>query len=339
VSMGSEALVDRLLASAEPAIRLRTLVHVLGSSPEAPEVRSARAETAAGPRVSKLLSERRPDGTLPFHPYRAKWYGAHWVLVALAELGYPAGDDALLPLREQALGWLLSEEYETRYAARVRGLVRLHASIDGNLVWALLRLGLADERIDHLVTRLLGAQWPDGGWNCDRRASGRASSFTESLVPLRALALHTRLSGDRETGDAAASAAEYFLRHGLYRRVSDGTVIHPSFRQLHYPCYWHYDVLFGLTVLAEAGRIADPRCDEALELLAAKRLPDGGYPAEARYYRVATEPTGSGRSLVDWGPTGVHRANEWVTTAALAVQAARAQAGPPAGSVAVVTRS
>jgi hypothetical protein len=34
-----------------------------------------------------LLSERRPDGTIDAHPYRAKWYGAHWMLVTLAELG------------------------------------------------------------------------------------------------------------------------------------------------------------------------------------------------------------------------------------------------------------
>ncbi len=327
VEPASVLCVERLLASPEPAIRLRTLENVLGVPPSSPEVRTARARTAGSERVARLLSQRGVDGTIPCHPYSAKWYGAHWVLVTLAELGYPAGDRSLLPLREQALGWLMSDEYRTRHIGRVRGRGRLHASIDGNMVWALLRLGLADERVERLVARLLDAQWPDGGWNCDRRASGRSSSFTESLVPLRGLALHARLTADPATGAAVSAAAEFFLRRRLYRRVSDGTPISPSFQQLHFPCYWHYDVLFGLTALAEAGVIGDLRCDEALGLLQAKRLPDGGFPAEARFYRVTGSPTGSGRSLVDWGPTGRRCSNEWVTTAALAVQTSRSRAG------------
>jgi hypothetical protein len=95
-------------------------------------------------------------------------------------------------------------------------------------------------------------------------------------------------------------------------------VIAPSFLQLHYPCYWHYDILFGLEVLAEAGHLHDPRCADAIELLRDKRLPDGGFPAEHRYYRGRSAAT-SGRSLVDWGPTSPRRMNEWVTVHALAV--------------------
>ena len=73
----------------------------------------------------------------------------------------------------------------------------------------------------------------------------------------------------------------------------------------------------------------DPRCGEALDLLETKRLPDGGYPAEARYYRVTRTPSGTGSSLVDWGPTGARRRNEWVTVAALAVLAAAGRADSP----------
>ncbi len=200
---GRDAIVTWLLESPECSIRWLTHTRVLGTDPASPEVRAVRESIATSPRVRRLLSERQGDGTLPFHPYHATWYGAHWVLVALAELGYPGGDESLVPLREQALGWLLSGEYEEHYMGRVRGLTTLHASIDGNLLWALLRLGLADERIDHLVGRLLATQWPDGGWNCDRHADGRVSSFHESLVPLRALALHAQLTGHEDSRAAA----------------------------------------------------------------------------------------------------------------------------------------
>ena len=42
----------------------------------------------------------------------ATWRGAHWTLAALAEIGYPAGDESLLPMRAQVLDcWLGSPFY------------------------------------------------------------------------------------------------------------------------------------------------------------------------------------------------------------------------------------
>jgi hypothetical protein len=314
-------VTQRLLRSAEPSVRLQVTTNLLGQPPDSRDVRRLRERVRTSSRVSTLLSERDETGDIPHHPYRAKWYGADWVLVALAELGYPTGDESLLPLRDQILGWLFSSDYQ-RYLGRVHGLPTLHASIDGNAVWSTLSLGIADERTEPLVQRLLDTQWPDGGWNCDRRASGRSSSFTESLIPLRALALHARLTGDERSHLGADRASDFFLAHRLFRRRHGGSVTAPAFLQLHYPCYWHYDILFGLEVLAEAGRVNDPGCDEALELLRGKALPDGGFPAEHRYYRSGPNATGQ-RSLVEWGPTSSRRMNEWVTVWALKVLQSR----------------
>ena len=72
----------------------------------------------------------------------------------------------------------------------------MHGSIEGNALWAMLSPGLVDERAEALAERLRYAQWPDGGRNCDRKASGRCSSFTESLIPLRALHLHAQQRAD-----------------------------------------------------------------------------------------------------------------------------------------------
>jgi len=91
-----------------------------------------------------------------------------------------------------------------------------------------------------------------------------------------------------------------------------------DFVKLHYPCYWRYDILFGLKVMAEAGLISDERCHDALDLLESKRLPDGGFPAEGKYYRV-TEKATTGRSLVDWGGTSKKHMNEFITADALYV--------------------
>ena len=104
----------------------------------------------------------------------------------------------------------------------------------------------------------------------------------------------------------------------MFRRLRDGQVMKAQFVLLHYPCYWRYDILFGLKIMAEAGFINDPRCAEALDLLESKCLPSGGWPAEERFYRTSN-PRGSGMDCVSWGRADKRLMNEWVTADALVV--------------------
>jgi len=196
----------------------------------------------------------------------------------LADLDYPQNDDSLIPLREQVLSWLLSDNY-LRLITEIDNITRIYASIYGNAIHVLLKLGLADDRIDFLIDRLMQTQCPDSGWNCDKKSTGKTSSFMETLIPFRALVLHAKLSGNSQSKEAAEKASEVFLQRSLFKRKQDGQIIHPNFRILHYPCYWHYDILFGLIVMAEAGFIRDVRCNDALDLLESKQQKDGGFPA------------------------------------------------------------
>jgi hypothetical protein len=304
-----------LLAADEPSIKLKILQHIFDYPEDSTELIKIRAEVRSSARVSGLLSQRRPDGTIPGSAY-AKWNGAHWILSLLADLGYPPGDTSLIPLREQVLDWLLGVKHQTGIRA-IDGRVRRCASQEGNAIYALLALGLSDARVDTLVERLIEWQWSDGGWNCDKRPEAMNSSFMETLIPMRALALHGRLKGNKSSQTAAQRAGEVFLSRKMFRRRRDGEIIAPDFLRLHYPPYWHYDILFGLKVMAEAGFIHDRRCREALDLLESKRLPDGGFPAEARYY--AGPNASSGRSLVDWGGVNKRSMNPFVTVDALYV--------------------
>jgi hypothetical protein len=79
--------------------------------------------------------------------------------------------------------------------------------------------------------------------------------------------------------------------------------------------------------MAELGRIDDPRCADGLDLLESKRLPDGGWPAEAKYYTHSTT-VALGNDDVDWGGTSIRRSNPWITVDALAVLRAAGRIAP-----------
>jgi hypothetical protein len=151
----------------------------------------------------------------------------------------------------------------------------------------------------------------------------------ETLPPMRALFPWSALSGDPEARQASERAAEVFLERRLFKRRRDGRIIHPEFTKLHYPLYWHYDILQGLKAMVQLDRIGDERCSDALDLLESKRLPDGGWPAEGRYYHHSTE-LNLGNDDVDWGGSSTRHANPWVTVDALAVLRAAGRFRPAA---------
>jgi hypothetical protein len=324
-------ILHQLQHAEEPAVRAKVMVNVLGLPEHDPSVKQVREAVRQSERVAQLLSLRDEDGKIPGNPY-AKFTGAHWVLSLLADMEYPPSDLILVPLRDQVLDmWLdpsfLSTRIMEREPARMKswpgvpvinGRARRCASQHGNALYAVMKLGLTDERVDELVELLIKWQWPDGGWNCDRQPEAHTSSFMESLTPLRALALHGKMTGNPRSQEAARRAAEPFLQRKMYRRLSDGTTMNENFVKLHYPCYWHYDILFGLKVMAEAGFINDSRCADAVDLLLSKRLADGGFPAEGRFDKSVETPENGG-SLVTWGGVSKRKMNEFVSADALFV--------------------
>ena len=322
----TNSVVHQLLSCDEPAVRYRTYTDVLGGDPHSHEAETLREEIPSGRAASLLLSERNNQGILPYHPYN-KWLGSHWVLACLAELGYPPGEASLKPMLEQSYTWLLSEHHLKHACRMIGGRMRRCASQEGYCVYYSLALDIADERTQELADRLIKWQWPDGGWNCDKKVIAHHSSFWESLIPMRALALYARISGDPAAGQAVERAAEIFLKRHLYKRQHDGAVMIPEFTCLFFPYYWHYDILAGLKAMVEVGCIGDPRCQEALDLLESKQLPEGGFPAEKKFYQV-TERKTTGRTRFDWGGARPRRMNQFVTVDALYVLRAAGRMDP-----------
>jgi hypothetical protein len=245
-------------------------------------------------------------------------------------IGYPRGDSTLLPLRDAVLDLWLAEHFlhdrevelvTKREAAktvpRVNDRSRRCASQQGGALLATLRLGIDDGRAATLARRLQDWQWPDGGWNCDLRPLTEMSSVNETLLPMRALTAFANETDDRAAHHAADAAAQVFLTRRVAWRRSTREPITPDVMKLHYPVYWHFDLLAGLVGLGELGLLTDPRCEDALEYLESRRRPDGGWSADSRYWRVSDR--GSNTESVPWGRVSARVPNEWVTCDALTV--------------------
>lgn len=282
-----------LLGSREPAIRHAALTELLDRPADDPEVREARAAITEGAIVSALI-----HGPLGLHPYQ-KWKGAHWRLVSLMDLGVPADTPTLRDQYEAVLDWL-----GPAHVARVpviNGLARRCGSQEGNALAVGVHLGLADDpRVRELARNLVRWQWPDGGWNCDRKPGAHHSSFNESCPPLLGLARYADVTGDRGARAAADRAAEFFLRHRVAYSEHTGELAHPNVGKLRYPPFWHYDFLAGLRALSAAGRAADPRSADALERLESMRRPDGTWHPDGRYWRMSGTADANVEA-VNWG--------------------------------------
>jgi hypothetical protein len=206
------------------------------------------------------------------HPY-AKWRGAHWRLASLVELDAPVGE-TMHRAAEDVLVWLVNPG-RLRSFPKIEGRVRRCASQDGLALYVTCRLGMAgDERLETIARSLIAGQWPDGGWNCDRRAAALHSSFNESWAPILGLWAYARLTGDDEAGRASEGGADFLLGHKIFQSHRTGKPAHPAILNLRFPPYWHYDVLVGLVTLARTVGLADARAAEALDLLDSRRHPD-----------------------------------------------------------------
>ena len=311
-------------------MRYLAMTELMDKPKDSSEVESTRELIPTGPRVRALLTGQQSDGGFGVHPYQ-KWTGAHWRLVSLVELGITGENRQAVKGTELILKWLLGESH-LQNIPRINDLYRRCASQEGNALAVCSRLGMArDPRVVRLAESLVEWQWPDGGWNCDRRADASHSSFNESLSTLWGLTEFHRAGGDTGSLRAVEKASEFFLKHRLFRSCRTGGVrppetfhslihrsVHP-WTSLHYPLYWHFDILQALVVLSRVGKLDDPRTNDALNLIEAKRGHDGLWRPEAYYWALRRKPTKvrvSNVDVVDWGRKGP---NEFITLNALRV--------------------
>jgi hypothetical protein len=295
MTSAEDELIDWLLEG-DASIRWRVHRDLLGGSEST--VREERAKVATEGWGAKLISMQDHDGRWGGGDYTPKWTSTTYTLLHLAWLGLPQRHPAALAGCERLWEW--QARWGRPETCIVSILVRLTATH-----------GYEAERLDDVVSYLLGQQLDDGGWNCAARGDrNKHSSFHTSILALEALDAYQRAGGGAATEKAQARGREFFLRHQLYKSHRTGQVaIRGSTRFPQLP-QWHFDVLRGLEHFAEVGAHQDERLGDAIAMVRRARRADGrwstyaGYPGRT-WFRM--EEPGPSR----WNTVRVLRVLDW----------------------------
>jgi hypothetical protein len=144
-------------------------------------------------------------------------------------------------------------------------------------------------RSDQLVSRLIGEQLTEGGWNCEAERGSVRSSFHTTICVLEGLlAFEQAFGASPELTRARQRGEEYFLARRLLRRLSSGEVINSAWTQFAFPPLWHYDLLRALDYFRAAGN-RDDRLQEAVTVLRDRQQPDGQWLLDVRHKNTLYE--------------------------------------------------
>lgn len=268
--------VTAWLLEADPAIRWQVLRDLTNAPPG--DVERERARVATEGWGAELLALQDPDGRWDGGTYRPgwadesrpffdAWTATHFTLQQLRDFGLdPADPRAREAIERVRMHVRWEHEDEPYFDGEVE------PCINGVALAVAAYFGQGGDRI---VESILEWHLPDGGWNCWVAYGARVSSFHSTICVVEGLAAWEHAGGRSDAAAAARRAGEeYLLERALFRRRGTGGVADPRFTMPSYPVRWYHDFLRGLEHFRTVDR-RDERLAPAIELLRAKRLPDG----------------------------------------------------------------
>ena len=258
------------LSGIDPSISWQVKRDLQGLPEEVWQAERARVATEGW--GAELLSRQAGDGQWGGGTYMPLFTSTSWTLSQLRDFGLdPNSAEArrAVDLVEENSRW--DHDGEPFFEGEVEPCINGMA----------LAIGAYFGRdVSGIVDRLLGEQMADGGWNCEQENGSTRGSFGSTICVLEGLLEYEHATGDPEVAAARTRGQEYMLERRMMRRLSTGEVPDQAWLRFAYPNRYDYDVLRGLDHLRSTGAPPDPRIDEAVELVASKRGPDGRWAVE-----------------------------------------------------------
>ena len=320
-----------LLDEAHPAVRHLALRHLVGRSPDDPEVAAARTSATAADPIAAILAAQDPAGwwAKPGAGYGPKYSGTVWNLIFLDQLGADPDE----PRVRAACAYVLAHAQAPTGGFGASGAAReapppastvLHC-LNGNLLRALLGFGwLDDERVGRAISWQAAAITGEGEphWNAATPGPGFRCGSNDGLPcawgATKALLSLARIPPDRRSPGVARAidvSVEFLLSRDPavadYPMGWGNTKPNGSWFRLGFPSGYVTDVLQVLEALVEAGAGRDPRLAPAISWLLAQQDDHGRWTNRYAY---------AGKMVVDIDPPGAP--SRWVTLRACRVLAA-----------------
>jgi hypothetical protein len=329
-SNGYEPSLSWLLEddAANPGVRYFALRHLLDLPETAPEVAAARqAVMTTGP-VPTILAQQQPDGYWVKPGYLPKYTGTMWSLIFLAQLGGSGDEPRIRRACEHLFDYATAEHGGLSMDGRNSGLIHC---LQGYLCAALIDFGYLDDprlqrALDWLARSITGEgiapntekDKPVHYLRSGNSAPGFACSANNQLPcgwgAVKAILALSKVPPAQRTPAIAAAletgVAFLFSCDPATALYPMGWTIKPngSWFKFGYPIGYVTDVLQILEVLSALGYGADPRLQNALDMLLSKQAKDGRWPLEYSY---------NGKMWVDVEAKG--QPSKWVTLRALRV--------------------
>ncbi len=274
------------LMEGDPSIRWQAMRDLKGAAE--PVFRREQRRVAHTGWGAQLLALQDPDGRWASGIYNPKWTSTTYTMLLLRSLGAPAGNPGAMRACRLLLDTGFSEDGGINYWRKSRPLSE--TCVGGMTLAVLCWFGFDDPRVDRLAEHVVTRQMADGGWNC-RATPGYGGathgSFHTTISVLEGLLEYQRFRGGgavaRQAAAASARGREFLLLHRLFRSHRTGAVARPEFTRFAFPPHWHYDALRGLDYFRNCGAARDPRLEDAIALLEAKRTPGGRWPLHKGY--------------------------------------------------------
>jgi hypothetical protein len=318
-----------LLEDDPPGVRYLTMKDVLDSSPDDPELLTAKDTAYEQGPIAVILDELDEEGywVKPGPGYNPKYRSAVWSLIMLAQLGASVEYDQRI---KRACDYLMDQSLTSNGQFSTSGTPSTTVDcLQGNMCWTLVKLGYDDPRLKMAYDWMARSVTGEGvAPSSERKAALRY--YAGKCGPGFACGANNKLP-------CAWGAAKVILAFSLLPEDQRTQLIENAIHQgvdflfsvdpaeADYPCGWNdkpsrnwwkfgfpvfyiTDLLQIIEALVGLGYGKDHRLANSMKILHEKQDERGRWPLEYSY---------TGKTWVDFGPK--KEPNKWVTMRAMRV--------------------